>query len=152
MTDVTSDTIAAVSNHAKVDYPAECCGIVVGSSSTQQVYRCRNLQDELHGQDPETHPRTSREAYALDRRELDMILKGAAARGEKVIAFYHSHIDCGAYFSAMDKEVQTVFGEPEFPDALHLVVSVYEGQVSEIRGFLWNAEKQDFIALPAALQ
>jgi len=142
---LTSGALVAVADHAKEDYPAECCGIVLGSGSSQQVYRFRNLQDELHGKDPETHPRTSREAYAVDRHEMERILKEAAARGEKVIAFYHSHIDCGAYFSAMDKEVQTVFGEPEFPDALHLVIAVHERQVREIKGFLWNAAKQDFI-------
>ncbi|MBI5075895.1 MAG: M67 family metallopeptidase [Nitrospirae bacterium] len=144
---LTSDVIMAVSDHAKEEYPAECCGLVVGNGSVQKVHRCRNLQDELHAQDPETHPRTSRQAYAIDRQEMERIVNEAAARGEKVIAFYHSHIDCGAYFSAMDKEVQTVFGDPEFPDATHLVVAVYEGQVREIRGFLWNAEKQDFISV-----
>ncbi|MBI5848787.1 MAG: Mov34/MPN/PAD-1 family protein [Nitrospirae bacterium] len=144
---LTSDAIEAVSVHAKEDYPAECCGIVVGSGSTQQAHRCRNLQDELHGQDPKTHPRTSREAYAIDRQEMERIIDDAAAKGDKVIAFYHSHIDCGAYFSDMDKEVQTVFGEPEFPDALHLVVSVYEGQARQMKGFLWHAEKQDFICV-----
>ncbi|MBI5631976.1 MAG: M67 family metallopeptidase [Nitrospirae bacterium] len=149
---LTSDVIMAVSDHAKEDYPAECCGLVVGSGSIQKVHKCRNLQDELHRQDPETHPRTSREAFAIDRQEMERLIKEAAVNGEKVLAFYHSHIDCGAYFSAMDKEVQTVFGEPEFPDALHLVVAVYEGQVREIRGFLWNAEMQDFFALPAAWQ
>lgn len=147
---LTSDVIVAVSDHAKEDYPAECCGIVIGSGSRQQAYRCRNLQDELQRQAPETHPRTSREAYAMDRKEMDMILKEAAARGEKVIAFYHSHIECGAYFSAMDKEVQTVFGEPEFPEAIHLVIAVHEGQVREIKGFLWNAENQDFLVVPVA--
>lgn len=147
---LTSYTIAAVSDHAREEYPAECCGIVVGSGSTQQVHRCSNLQDELHAQDPELHPRTSREAYAIDRQEMETIVKEAAARGEKVLAFYHSHIDCAAYFSAMDREVQTVFGEPEFPEALHLVVAVYQGQVSDFKGFLWSAEQQDFVVFPVA--
>jgi len=147
---LTSDTIVAVSGHAKEDYPTECCGLVLGSGSRQQAHRFRNLQDVLHEQDPDTYPRTSREAYAMDRQAMERIVKEAAARGEKVIAFYHSHIDCGAYFSAMDKEVQTVFGEPEFPEAMHLVVAVHEGQVREIKGFLWNAEKQDFLAVPVA--
>jgi [CysO sulfur-carrier protein]-S-L-cysteine hydrolase len=147
---LTPGTIEAVSRHAKEDYPAECCGIVTGSGDSQQAHRCRNLQDELHGQNPEEHPRTSREAYALDRQEMERIANEAAAKGWNVIAFYHSHIDCGAYFSAMDKEVQTVFGEPEFPDAVHVVAAVYEGQVREIKGFLWNAEKLDFVDVPIA--
>ena len=62
-----------------------------------------------------------------------------------MVCFYHSHIDCGAYFSQMDKEVLTVFGEPEFPDALHVVVSVQERQVREISGFRWGGAEQGFV-------
>lgn len=144
---LSSETIAAISRHAQDDYPAECCGIVTGTGSTQRVHRCRNRQDELHARDPQTHPRTSREAYDIDRNEMERIFSEAAAAKEDVIAFYHSHIDCGAYFSQMDKEVQTVFGEPEFPKALHVVVAVHEGRVQEMSGFLWNAEKQDFVTV-----
>ncbi len=145
---LSSETVAAISRHAQDDYPAECCGIVTGTGSTQRVHRCRNRQDELHARDPETHPRTSREAYDMDRNEMERIFSEAAAAKEDVIAFYHSHIDCGAYFSQMDREVQTVFGEPEFPRALHVVVAVHDGRVREMTGFLWSAEKQDFVTLP----
>jgi proteasome lid subunit RPN8/RPN11 len=136
--------IEEIYRHAKADYPSECCGIVTGTGTIQRVHRCRNRQDELHARDPEQHPRTSREAYDIDRSEMERIFADAAASGEDVLAFYHSHIDCGAYFSQMDKDVQTVFGEPEFPEAVHVVVAVYQGSVREIKGFLWNAEKQDF--------
>ena len=142
---LSSETIAAISRHAQDDYPAECCGIVTGTGLTQRVHRCRNRQDELHARDPQTHPRTSREAYDIDRNEMERIFSEAAAAKEDVIAFYHSHIDCGAYFSQMDKEVQTVFGEPEFPDAVHVVIAVFKGQVREIKGFLWDGNKEDFV-------
>ncbi len=136
--------------HAQKDYPSECCGIVTGTGDVQSVHQCRNLADELHEKDPETHPRTSHDAYFMDRQEMERIVSEAEAKGEKVIAFYHSHIDCGAYFSQMDKEVQTVFGEPEFPAAVHVVVAVYERQVRELKGYLWDGEKQDFVTvLPA---
>jgi hypothetical protein len=45
----------------------------------------------------------------------------------------------------MDKEVQTVFGEPEFPDAVHVVVSVQQGAIHEIKGYLWDGRKKDFV-------
>src|SRR5512134_1539721 len=127
---LSPDALNAVYQHAAAEYPSECCGIITGHSGTQRIHACKNLQDELHARDPETHPRTSREAYTMDREEVERIMRDAAGRGESVIAFYHSHIDCGAYFSSMDKEVQTVFGEPEFPDAVHVVVSVREGIIS----------------------
>jgi proteasome lid subunit RPN8/RPN11 len=141
---LTRSSIEAISKQAAAEYPSECCGIVTGTRDRQRVHPCRNRQDELHARDPETHPRTSREAYDIDRREMERIFAGAKAAGEEVLCFYHSHIDCGAYFSQMDKEVLTVFGEPEFPDAVHVVASVQDGQIAEINGYRWDGTRQDF--------
>ena len=47
----------------------------------------------------------------------------------------------------MDKEVQTVFGEPEFPGAAHVVVSVRDGVISELKGYLWDEKSQDFVLI-----
>ena len=144
---LTEEAVDVISGHAVAEYPAECCGILTGTTDVQSVHRCKNQQDELHAKDPESQPRTSREAYAMDREEAESIMRNAAIAGEKVIAFYHSHIDCEAYFSQTDKNVQTVFGEPEFPDAVHVVVAVYAKQVKEIKGYLWDRGRQDFIAI-----
>jgi hypothetical protein len=45
----------------------------------------------------------------------------------------------------MDKEAQTVFGEPEFPGAVQVVASVQQGAIHEIKGYLWDGGKQDFL-------
>ena len=137
--------IKDIRGHAEEEYPRECCGVITGDNVTHYVHKCINRQDELHARDPDAHPRTSREAYAIDRGDVESIFRNALQKGEEVIAFYHSHIDCGAYFSPMDKEVQTVFGEPEFPDALHVVLAVFEGKVRELKGFIWNKDLQDFV-------
>ena len=139
-----SQAIDGIFKQALAEYPSECCGIVTGTRERQRVHACKNRQDELHARDPEQHPRTSREAYDLDRTEMERVFADAARNEEMVLAFYHSHIDCGAYFSQMDKEVQTVFGEPEFPNAVHVVVSVDNGKIAEIRGYLWDGARQDF--------
>lgn len=144
---LTKESVAAITAQAVAEYPSECCGIVTGAGEKQRVHPCRNRQDELHAMDPENHPRTSREAYDIDRAEMEKIFADAASKGEHVIAFYHSHIDCGAYFSQMDKDVQTVFGEPEFPEAIHIVVSVKKREIAEIKGYKWEGNKQDFIAV-----
>ena len=142
---LTQEAIDTISKQAIAEYPSECCGIVTGVVTVLRVHALTNIQEKLHAEDPGTHPRTSREAYAVDRNEVERIIDEAADRGESILAFYHSHIDCGAYFSPMDKEVQTVFGEPEFPDALHVVVSVQQGAIHEIKGYLWDGKKKDFV-------
>ena len=147
---LTQASIEAITKQAITEYPSECCGIVTGNSTSQRVHPCRNRQDELHAKDPEQHPRTSREAYDIDRNEMERIFDDAAAKSEQVVCFYHSHIDCGAYFSKMDREVLTVFGEPEFPEAVHVVVSVQDRQVREISGYRWDGTKQDFETIAVA--
>lgn len=142
------DTIDAVRRHASAEYPEECCGIVTGNAAEQRVHACRNIQNRLHAEDPERHPRDARSAYAIDRAEFDRIVSEAAYKDESIIAFYHSHIDCAAYFSRMDKDVQTVFGEPEFPGAVQIVISVNKREVGDIKAFGWNKEREDFIPLP----
>ncbi|HTP04520.1 MAG TPA: Mov34/MPN/PAD-1 family protein [Nitrospirota bacterium] len=142
---LTQEAIDTISKQAIAEYPSECCGIVTGVDTVLRVHALVNIQERLHAEDPGTHPRTSREAYAVDRNEVERIIGEAADRGEAVLAFYHSHIECGAYFSPMDKEVQTVFGEPEFPDAVHIVVSVEQSAIHEIKGYLWDGRKQDFV-------
>ncbi len=145
---LTDEAVNVITRHAIAEYPAECCGIVTGTTEVQNVHRCENIQDERHAKDPESYPRTSREAYVMNRDEADRIMRDAAAAGEKVIAFYHSHIDCDAYFSRMDKDVQTTFGEPEFPDAVQVVVAVYAKHVRDFKGYLWDRRRQDFVAIP----
>jgi proteasome lid subunit RPN8/RPN11 len=142
---LTQEAIDAIVNQATAEYPSECCGIVTGTDTLLRVHVLANIQDRLHAKDPEMHPRTSREAYAVDRNEAERIIVEATGRGESILAFYHSHIDCDAYFSAMDREVQTVFGEPEFPHAVHIVVSVKQGAIQGIKGYLWDGRKRDFM-------
>lgn len=139
------EIIKGIYQHAVEEYPNECCGIVTGSAEKQTLHRCRNIQNELHAEDPERHPRDARTAYAIDRKEADKIYTDAMKKGETVLAFYHSHIDCDAYFSDTDIAAQTVFGEPEFPNALHLVISVVERNILGMKCFKWNRGTESFV-------
>jgi proteasome lid subunit RPN8/RPN11 len=145
---ITKETIEDIYSHALETYPDECCGIVTGKDAKQTVHKCVNIQNKLNADDPQRYPRDAKTAYAIDRTAAETIYTGAKEKGENVIAFYHSHIDCDAYFSQTDKEAQIVFGEPEFPAALQIVVSVIKKQVCGIKAFKWDGEKNDFISLP----
>jgi proteasome lid subunit RPN8/RPN11 len=144
---INKETIEEINKDAVEAYPDECCGIVTGKGEEQTVHKCRNIQNELHADDPEGHPRDAKTAYAIDRKEADTIYKNTKDNGEDVLAFYHSHIDCDAYFSQTDKDAQVVFGEPEFPEALQIVVSVIKKQICGIKVFRWNGEKKDFSSI-----
>ncbi len=59
---------------------------------------------------------------------------------------YHSHIDTGAYFSETDKRNALVDGEPAYPDAVYVVVSVLAGRPAAAGAFAWDPAAARFPA------
>ena len=137
--------IDRIYKHALDEYPFECCGIITGSSDRQTVHTCRNIQNSLHAEDPSRYPRDARTAYMIERSEFDRIVSAAKENGGEVLAFYHSHPEHGAYFSEEDHAAQTVFGEPEFPEALHMVVSVTNRTILCMKCFKWDSSVKAFM-------
>lgn len=142
-----NDIIDKIYKHALDEYPDECCGIITGNDNKQTVHLCENIQNRLHAEDPLRFPRDARTAYVIERSDFDGIVSSAREKGEDIIAFYHSHCEHEAYFSEEDVAAQTVFGEPEFPSAFHVVVSVINGRIHDITYFLWDRELKKFIVL-----
>ncbi len=140
----TQEELAGIRRHAEADYPSECCGVILARDAERVLMRCRNLQDELHQGDPAKHPRDSRTAYYIDPKDL-LEIGRREAQGYRVAVIYHSHCDAGAYFSETDKRNALFGGEPAYPDALYVVVSVLSGRVAAPGAFQWNPEKRDFL-------
>ena len=72
--------------------------------------------------------------------------------GGAVSGFYHSHVDCEAYFSAEDKERAMAWDEPAYPEAIYLVVSVYGDDPRGSKAFAWDAAQTDFVEVEIAVQ
>jgi len=136
--------VEKIYNHALHEYPDECCGIITGTAGYQDVHLCSNIQNRLHTEDPLRYPRDAHTAYTIDRSEFDGIIASARQQGNDVIALYHSHCDHESYFSEEDVAAQTVFGEPEYPHALHVVVSVMNGRIHDIKCFRWDGGTKVF--------
>jgi proteasome lid subunit RPN8/RPN11 len=141
------ETVNKLYEHALEEYPYECCGLVTGKGSDQAVHLCENVQNRLHSEDPVRYPRDARTAYFIERSEFDGIISSANENGDELIALYHSHADHEAYFSEEDFAAQTVFGEPEFPDALHVVISVMNKKINGIKCFKWDRDTGNFFVL-----
>lgn len=147
---VTPDEQAEIRQHAEADYPSECCGVIlVRGASARRLMRCRNLQDALHQGDPVAHPRDSRTAYYIDPADLLRVSR-SESEGYRVAVIYHSHCDAGAYFSETDKRNALFGGEPAYPDATYVVVSVVRGRVSAASAFRWDAARRDFLPVEFA--
>lgn len=136
-----------VHRRAVEEYPYECCGIIIGKpgiSGEDILFPCTNIQNRLHEKDPRSYPRDAKTAFNIDALELLKIEKEARTRGMAIKTFYHSHPEHGAYFSEEDKK-QALFGEePWYPDANHLVVSVYNGRIKDQAFFAWDPGKKVF--------
>jgi proteasome lid subunit RPN8/RPN11 len=137
-----------ISRHAEETFPEECCGILVSNGHEDHVLRLKNMQNARHAEDPERYPRNATIAYTLDEMELESKILEAEKIGFQLKAFYHSHPNHEAYFSAEDREGATPFGEPTYPDARQIVVSVYNRAVAKIKGFSWSDEEKDFVEVP----
>ena len=137
-----------ISHHAIETFPEECCGVILDDSTTNEVRRCRNIQNQLHALDPESYPRNATIAYAMDPKELESIIREAEATGTKMKAFYHSHPNHEAYFSQEDKAFATPFGEPTYPESAQIVISIYDRVIKRISAYAWAQEKKDFVEIP----
>ena len=140
----------------------ECCGMMTHGreGGPVSVHVCENIQDKMHKQDPERFPRTNRNAYLIDPGEQHQIISQAEGQGGGIAGFYHSHVDCDAYFSEEDKAQACAFfgDEPTYPDALYLVVSVYGPrsdravpEIKESKCFGWSEAQRDFVEVPLSL-
>jgi proteasome lid subunit RPN8/RPN11 len=146
MVHVSDETWQTIQTHAVADYPDECCGVVTeDASAVVRAHPCENIQDRLHEADPKTHPRTARTAYRMDDLQVTRILDDTEKAGGRMIAIYHSHVDCDAYFSEEDQLAATFFGEPAYPNVSYLVVSVVDGEMKAKRAFVWDPDGSCFV-------
>jgi len=141
-----------ICRHAQETFPEECCGAILQTAQGEEVCRITNIQNTMHEKDPQGYPRDATIAYFMDPKELLGVLKAVDSSKATLEAFYHSHPNHGAYFSAEDK-TRAMFGdEPAYPDAAYLVISIYDREVQVIRAYAWDEEMKDFLEIPLSTQ
>jgi len=145
---LTETARAEISRHAADTFPEECCGVILEYGGREEVRRFKNIQNQLRALDPETYPRDATIAYAMDPKELESTIDEAARAGGKIKAFYHSHPGHEAYFSEEDKAFAMPFGEPNFPDTVQIVISIYDRAVKRIAAYAWVETKKEFVEIP----
>lgn len=133
--------------HARAVYPDECCGIIVERGGREEVMRVSNIQNSQHASNPVQFPRTARIAYTMAPAELFRVLSDEKDGRLRLRAFYHSHPDHDAYFSAEDKQQALSWDEPSYPDAAQVVLSVRTRFVHATKAFAWDAAQRDFVEI-----
>ena len=142
---ITQASFDALQAHARETYPEECCGMIIERGGREEVVRVTNEQNKRHAEDPVQFPRTAATAYRMGDEAAPVLI--GEGRGElRLRAFYHSHPDHDAYFSAEDRtQAMGGWDEPNYPDAAQIVVSVRERVIKATKAFAWDAGVRDFV-------
>lgn len=144
--ELTAEALAEIYAHAARAYPRECCGVVYGARRAREagaVREGRNIQDELHAEDPEAFPRDARTAYQLDAASLFAMNRSLETETPAKVV-YHSHCDVGAYFSASDQAAAQLGGEPIYP-VEHVVIDVAAQGARGAVQFGWDEDTRKYV-------
>jgi proteasome lid subunit RPN8/RPN11 len=149
---IAEDVVRIMQEHARTWYPSECCGLLFARSGATTATRALcmdNLADRLHQRNPEDFPRGGKDYFAIDGRLADRAAHSAKAQGERWLAIFHSHIDCGCHFSAEDRDMAAPGGVPVDPAMWHVVMECRQRVVVAARAYLWDGAGYAGTDLPA---
>ena len=117
---------------AKIAYPYECCGLLVGNSNNSgkvvhKIYSVEN-KNKVRAVD----------RYEIDSKEFDEVDREATKKGLNIIGIYHSHPDHPAVPSAFDKECANAWTEYSY-----IIISVKNGKEEELKSWCFDSKKQE---------
>ena len=152
---IRRSVLAEVERAAREAYgrDEEACGYLQGPSAdpllADAAVELENLANKYHAADPEGHPRTGREYFKINALKFERAVADGKTSGRPVKVFFHSHLDCGAYFSAEDAASMTMGGSqaPAHPLS-YLVTAVDQGRVTAHKLFIWDDETRGFVEAP----
>lgn len=142
-----SEHLQAIHRHAARDYPAECCGVLLGREEGEvkqvaEVAPLANLRhDAARAQEfvPLDDPgrESERNRYLIDPHEQLRVEKAARDRGLEVLGYYHSHPDHPARPSEYDRE-------HAWPWYSYVIVAVEKGVPHDTRSWVLSEDRSAF--------
>ena len=103
---------AGIIEHARVDYPNEACGVIVGSAYAASGGTALRFV-------PTRNAAASPSRYVIDSSEMFQVISDSESREEEIWAIVHSHTHSAAVPSPTD-----VAQAAWWPDALYLLISL----------------------------
>jgi proteasome lid subunit RPN8/RPN11 len=125
--------LEAMSAHGQLDYPYECCGLLIGRfleygrKVVSEVYPISNAREE----------EAKRNRFLIRPEELLRGERHARRKSLDVLGFYHSHPDEEARPSRYDLE-------HAWPTYSYVIVSVRKAQANGLRSWELQADRSQF--------
>ena len=130
---IAPELIAEIVAHARDTEPEECCGVITGRDGVAAA--AERAENEF----------AHRMRYRISADEMFRIYRLADARGEEMLAFYHSHPRSEAYPSQTD--INEAAGLPE---SLHLICSLEDPDNPVVRCFTIRGNEVEEVELDGA--
>jgi proteasome lid subunit RPN8/RPN11 len=149
--EISAKTLAEVERIAVSAYlrNEESCGFLAGPALrphwVDEAVEMENLANRYHAADPQGHPRSGNSYFKIHSLKFQRALSERTLASRPVKVFFHSHLDCGAYFSEEDARSMTL-GDgmaPLYP-LRYWVTAVDMGRVTDHRLFEWAHETKCF--------
>jgi proteasome lid subunit RPN8/RPN11 len=89
---VTSKHVEAILEQSRVEYPDECCGVILGPEGSDRAEILKPMINAAH----------SPTFYEFDSKDLLSLYRDAEDNSQEIVVVYHSHTETEAYPSRTD--------------------------------------------------
>jgi proteasome lid subunit RPN8/RPN11 len=134
---LTPDQVRQIEEEGAQTYPNECCGIMMGHDMSDGACT-RRIVERLEPMQNVWDATEQKRRFAIDPLALMKAEKSAAATGQVVIGFYHSHPDHPARPSETDRQ----FGWPFYS---YVIVSIAQGKPADMTSWLLDEQTESFV-------
>jgi proteasome lid subunit RPN8/RPN11 len=97
--EISRTLVDAILEQSRVEYPDECCGVILGPIGSDKAIRHKPMINAAH----------SPTFYEFDPKDLLALYREVDDNDEEIVVIYHSHTETEAYPSRTDI---TYAGEP----------------------------------------
>jgi proteasome lid subunit RPN8/RPN11 len=133
---LTADQVRQIEEEGSRAYPNECCGIMIGHDMFDGACT-RRIVERLEPMQNVWDESEQKRRFAIDPLALMRAEKSAAADGQVVIGFYHSHPDHPARPSETDRQ----YGWPFYS---YVIVSIAQGKPADMTSWLLDEQTETF--------
>jgi proteasome lid subunit RPN8/RPN11 len=128
---LSKDLYQQLRTHGEETYPHECCGILLGKSTEENLH-VRQLIRAGNTRTDSAHNR-----YNIAPQELIKAQREGRKQGLDIVGFYHSHPDHPAQWSTTD------FAEAHWFGCAYVITAVEQGAAQITNSFLLTGTSEE---------